>query len=90
LKAEATIQICSRCHAVLRGEGLNPNPDPIAFRTDWEAAAVRRRRQYAGITEAALYAWLTTMHPTMPNNVLGKEDLRNVVAYILGLKRDQP
>ena len=64
---------------------MNPNPDPIAIRTDWEAAAVRRRRQYAGIKGAALYAWLTTL-----NNVLGKEDLRNVVAYILGLKRDQP
>ena len=41
-----------------------------------------------GITETALFAWMTTSHPTMPNIVLEKKELTDVVSYILSLKGD--
>lgn len=34
--------------------------------------------------------WLQTTHPTMPNIIVEKQDMWNVIAYILDLKgRDQ-
>jgi hypothetical protein len=39
-----------------------------------------------GMTATALFAWMRTSHPTMPNIILEPDDLRNVVAYILSLK----
>jgi len=36
----------------------------------------------------ALFEWMHSTHPTMPNIVLKQEDLDDVVAYILSLKAD--
>lgn len=41
-----------------------------------------------GMTGTALAVWLQTSHPTMPNFILEKQDMLNVVAYILSLKDD--
>jgi cytochrome c len=84
------VQVCARCHAVLRGEGVNPNPEPLPFKEVGRPLPFEDIANTPGVTEAALYAWLTTSHPTMPDIVLEKEELRNVVAYILSLKMDQP
>jgi mono/diheme cytochrome c family protein len=83
-------RVCSRCHAVLRGEGVDPDPEPLPFKEVGRPLPFEDIANTPGITEAALYAWLTTSHPTMPDIVLEKEELRNVVAYILSLKKDQP
>jgi mono/diheme cytochrome c family protein len=83
------VQVCSRCHAVLRGEGVDPKPEPLPFKKIGRPLPFEDIANTPGVTETALYAWLTTSHPTMPNIVLDKEELRNVVAYILSLKRDQ-
>jgi mono/diheme cytochrome c family protein len=84
------VQICSRCHAVLRGEGANPKPEPLPFRKIGRPLPFEDIANTPGVTEMALYAWLTSSHPTMPNIVLDKEQLTNVVAYILSLKKNQP
>jgi mono/diheme cytochrome c family protein len=84
------VQVCSRCHAVLPGEGINPNPDPLPFTKVGEPLPFEDISNTPGITEMALYAWMTTSHPTMPNIALEREELRNVVAYIVSLKKDQP
>ena len=39
------------------------------------------------MTETALYAFLQTSHRNMPNIRLEPDEVRNVVAYILSLKR---
>jgi hypothetical protein len=39
------------------------------------------------MTETALYAFLQTSHRNMPNIRLEAEEMRNVVSYILSLKR---
>jgi len=36
----------------------------------------------------ALFAWMHSTHPTMPNIALKQEDLDDVIAYILSLKAD--
>ncbi len=84
------VQICSRCHAVLRGQSVNPNPEPLPFRKIGRPLPFEDIANTPGVTEMALYAWLTSSHPTMPDIVLGKEELTNVVAYILSLGKNQP
>lgn len=75
-KAYAT-EICAACHAILPGEMLSPRIEAPAFQ---EVADT------PGMTELALAVWLQTSHPTMPNIVLEQDDMRNVIAYIRGLK----
>jgi mono/diheme cytochrome c family protein len=73
-------EICASCHAITREQGMwpvlkGPRFDDVA--------------ETPGMTATALFAWMRTSHPTMPNIVLPPEDLRNVVAYILSLRERQ-
>ncbi len=70
-------QVCAECHAVMPGDMDSPNP----MATSLETIA-----QTPGTTATALFVHLQTSHPTMPNFVIGPEDSRNVVAYVLSLK----
>ncbi|WP_183662759.1 c-type cytochrome [Phyllobacterium trifolii] len=70
-------QVCAGCHAVERGQPSSPNPQAPTF----DAIA-----KTPGTTEMALYAFLRTSHHTMPNLILTKDDISNVVAYLLSLK----
>jgi mono/diheme cytochrome c family protein len=70
-------QVCSGCHAVEKSAEHSPNLDAPTFE---EIATT------PGMTAAALSAALQTSHSTMPNLVL-RDDMANVVAYILSLKR---
>ena len=81
------MEICSACHAVRPGEGVDPSPDPLPF-DGLEALPFEDIANTPGVTAMVLFSWLTSSHPTMPNIVLGEEDLTNVVAYILALKGD--
>jgi mono/diheme cytochrome c family protein len=70
-------EICASCHAITREQSMSPILEAPRF----EDVA-----NTPGMTAMALFAWMTTSHPTMPNIILEPEDLRNVVAYILSLK----
>jgi mono/diheme cytochrome c family protein len=68
--------ICARCHDT--GDGLlSPNPKSPPFGTIANTE---------GITGAALNKILRTPHRDMPDFILPKPDLENVIAYILSLK----
>jgi mono/diheme cytochrome c family protein len=70
--------VCAECHAVDTATRLSPNPEAPRF----EVIA-----NTPGMTATALTAALRTPHRTMPNLMLDRDELRNVIAYILSLKR---
>jgi mono/diheme cytochrome c family protein len=72
-------QVCAACHAVLANEKISPLLEAPSFQSVADTP---------GMTELALTVWLQSSHPTMPNIVLKQDDLRNVVAYIRSLKRE--
>ena len=41
----------------------------------------------AGITRTSLVVWMQTSHPEMPDLMLEPQDLDDVIAYILSLKK---
>jgi mono/diheme cytochrome c family protein len=69
--------VCSECHAILRGQLLSPNLRAPTFA---EVAAT------PGMTAAALTVTLTTPHAGMPMFMLTPEQRQNVIGYILSLK----
>ena len=72
--------ICAACHAIRPDEEVSPVAQAPRF---VDVANT------PGVSAMALFAWMTTSHPTMPNIVLEHEELRNVVAYVLSLKDQQ-
>jgi mono/diheme cytochrome c family protein len=73
-------KVCSGCH------GISAEPSPVPQATRFREVADR-----PGMTGTALRVWMETMHPTMPNIIVSKQDMLNVIAYILDLKgRDEP
>jgi mono/diheme cytochrome c family protein len=73
-------EICASCHAITRAQSMPPVLEGPRFDDVADTP---------GMTAIALFAWMRTSHPTMPNIILAPEDLRNVVAYILSLKERQ-
>ena len=72
-------EVCSVCH------GISAEKSPLPKATRFREVADR-----PGMTGTALRVWMETSHPTMPNIVVDKQDMLNVIAYILSLKgRDQ-
>jgi mono/diheme cytochrome c family protein len=71
-------QLCSECHAVEPSQASSPNGTAPRF----EIIA-----NTPGMTAIALSAALQTPHRTMPNVMLNSDQLRSIVAYILGLRR---
>jgi len=73
-------RVCAQCH------GISAEPSPLPGATRFREVADR-----PGITGTALRVWLETSHPTMPNIIVEKQDMLNVIAYILDLRgRDEP
>ena len=70
-------QTCSECHAVAHGQALSPVPEAPAF----DAIA-----NTPGMTRLALYAWLRTPHPSMPNLIVAPERIDDLAAYLATLK----
>jgi mono/diheme cytochrome c family protein len=68
-------QVCAECHAVERSEV--DILDPPSFQNVADSP---------GMTERSLAVWLQNPHPNMPNFVLPKDDMKNVIAYIMSLK----
>ncbi len=69
---------CAECHAISKGADPSPNADAPRF----EDVAKTR-----GITEVALAVFLRTPHATMPNLIVPNDDMDNVIAYILSLRK---
>ena len=67
--------VCSGCH------GISAENSPVRKATRFREVADR-----PGMTGTALRVWIETYHPTMPNIVVDKQDMLNVIAYILSLK----
>jgi mono/diheme cytochrome c family protein len=68
-------EVCSGCHAISAETSKLP-----------QATRFREVADRPGMTGTALRVWIETYHPTMPNIVVDKEDMLNVIAYILSLK----
>jgi mono/diheme cytochrome c family protein len=69
---------CAACHAVEKGRP-SPHVDAPAF------PAIANMR---GMSARALTVALQTSHKTMPDLVLGDDETRNVIAYILSLRSE--
>jgi mono/diheme cytochrome c family protein len=67
--------VCSTCH------GISAEKSPMPKATRFREVADR-----PGITGTALRVWMETSHPTMPNIIIEKQDMLNVIAYMLSLK----
>jgi hypothetical protein len=68
----------AECHFIERAGTPSPNTAAPPF------AAVANT---PGMTDVALAVFLYTPHPTMPNLVIPTPDARDIIAYILTLKR---
>jgi mono/diheme cytochrome c family protein len=73
------VRTCAQCHNVTV---RNPRPLGIFGAPDFYAVANAKTTSGLGLT-----VFLTTPHPTMPNLIIAPEDRRNVIAYILSLRR---
>lgn len=69
---------CAECHRVANERGYSPNPAAPTF---------EHIANIPGMTSRALTAALRTSHRTMPNVIISNTEIRDVVAYILSLKR---
>jgi len=70
---------CAQCHNVT---ARGPRLFGIFGAPDFYAVANAKTTSQLGLT-----AFLTTPHPNMPNLIIAPEDRRNVIAYILSLRR---
>lgn len=75
------LERCSVCHLVANGQSRAPAEGALA--PDFAAIAQTR-----GISDAALREFLAGPHPTMPELKLTEKQTNDVIAYILGLKKN--
>jgi mono/diheme cytochrome c family protein len=73
---EYAIDHCARCHAVDANTMRSPNPQATPF----AQIAVT-----PGMNARALKAWLTSVHKDMPDFIIEKNDIDDLIAYILSL-----
>ncbi|QIG51020.1 cytochrome c [Nordella sp. HKS 07] len=73
------LKSCSECHAVRHSQLRSPLPKAPRFD---DVANI------PGMTAISLTAWFQTSHPTMPNIVMTDVEMRNVIQYILSLKKN--
>ncbi len=74
---EFALTICAKCHAVDADQALSPHPSAPSF---------KRIAAEPGMTATALFVILQNPHREMPDLILKREEMQNVVAYILTLK----
>jgi mono/diheme cytochrome c family protein len=72
-------RICAECHAIQPQQAVSPNP----FAPHFEYIA-----GIDGMTSIALNVALQRSHLTMPNIILTPKETRDVVSYILSLRRN--
>jgi len=74
------MKVCSECHGIEATDEISPNLSATPFRIVANTP---------GMSPRALTVWLTNPHPTMPSLVLERDDMHDVIAYILSLKARQ-
>ena len=73
---------CRQCHEISNGRTLlSPFAAGPAFRDVANASTT---------TPLSLHVFLTTSHPTMPNLILSKKEVDDVVSYIMSLRKQVP
>lgn len=70
-------KMCRSCHNVTGSTQPSPNPAAPRFKVIADTP---------GMTLTALTVWSRSDHKTMPNLIIGKDDLEHLAAYILSLK----
>ena len=70
-------KVCAECHAVLGSQDTSPTAKATPFKIIANTP---------GMTGTAIAVWLRTPHPTMPNLIVARDDLENLVSYILDLR----
>ncbi len=70
---------CSECHAVKARERRSPDPDAPSF----ESVA-----STPGMNRQALYVWLKTPHPTMPNFIIPRNETDDIISYVQSLRTE--
>ncbi len=73
------LQTCALCHVVAPHQLA---PTRLAVGPSFQSIA-----DLPSTTSHSLQVFLVTPHPTMPNLVLSADEVGNVVAYILSLKK---
>jgi mono/diheme cytochrome c family protein len=71
-------EVCAECHAIRRQGGRSPNGEAPSFAS---VAAT------PGMNEMALNVFFQTSHRNMPNIIFTRDQIREISAYILNLKR---
>ncbi len=74
---EFALTICAKCHAVDADQPRSRHPSAPTF---------KRIAAEPGMTATALFVILQNPHREMPDLILKREEMRNVIAYILTLK----
>lgn len=74
-------RICADCHNITASDAASPNRKAPGFKAIANTA---------GMTVTAITVWSRTPHVTMPNLVIPQDELENLAAYILSLKRSAP
>jgi len=73
--------VCAECHVVV--------PRPGVQRQIGDAPDFADVAQMPSTTRMSLLAFLRSSHPTMPNPIVSDRNAKDVVAYILSLKRPE-
>ncbi|HTZ79335.1 MAG TPA: hypothetical protein VMC10_15580 [Stellaceae bacterium] len=73
------LETCTPCHVVSPSQKAPPR---FAVAPSFQSIA-----DLPSTTALSLQTFLVTPHPTMPNLVLSADEVGNVVAYILSLKK---
>jgi mono/diheme cytochrome c family protein len=67
---------CATCHAVEGNDMRSPNP---------RAAPFGKIVRTPGMNGRALTVWLSSVHKDMPDFIIEKNDMKNLIAFILSL-----
>ena len=77
-------KVCAACHSVEAGApAVAPSPNG-------NAPTFASVANTSGMTAAALQAFIYTPHHLMPDLVIPQDDARDLIAYILSLRRLPP
>ena len=71
-------RVCGICHLLRAGETVSPDPDAPPFPVI---------AQVPGMTALALTVSLQSAHRKMPDLALTRQEMQDVIAYILSLRR---
>jgi mono/diheme cytochrome c family protein len=71
-------RVCSECHNV--GQNYAPSPNS-------KAPPFKQIANTPGMSVTALTVWSRTSHPFMPNLIIEPDDMDDLIAYILSLKK---